>query len=250
VWAFVLLVVYGTLGWLGTGVTFFLCSRLPGEEPSCWLTNTGPVGRTYRYDRSSIVAVEVEKRAGTRAHPLPSFCLALVDPRGDERDIGCFERPEQAAAERDRLRRYLADSTRTLYRSETRASWIPYVMLTFAVAQFLAGAAVALAHAGRLRIRIDDANELEVIWTLFGIRRGKRHTHALDLVADARLQPGPVYTWLYRHPAPGARLAIALHGLRSAPATPYLPHVAALRRGVAELRELLGVASGEAGASD
>jgi hypothetical protein len=236
---FLLLVILGGAGWIGTGVTRLFCSRLPGETPRCWLTNTGPLGRTYSYDARAIGAVDVERKAGSKAHSAPRFCVELLDRIGSERDIGCYDRNDAANAERDRLERYLGDATVTLYQLETSRSVFAYVMLVFGVAQFLVIAGARFARAGKLRARIDHAaNELELTWTFLGLRRSARRTYPLDGVRDVRLELGPIYTWF---PEQGARLAVAFHGRRADPVTRYLPQVANLREGVAEIRAELGV---------
>jgi hypothetical protein len=233
------LILLGGTGWLSTGVTRLFCARLQGQEPICSLTDTGPLGGTYRYDSTSLGAVEVQQK--TVGKNSIRYCVFLLDRIGSEREVVCYRKREDANAERDRLVRYLGDPNRGIYQIETSDSVIAYVMLVVAVAQFFFFAGARLVHAGKVRVRVDDdSDELTVRWTFLGFPRS-RYRFALTDVVDVRLEGGNVYTWFYKHPEPGARLAVAFHGRRAEPVTRYLPQVQSLREGVAEIREVLGV---------
>jgi hypothetical protein len=190
--------------------------------------------------------VDVERRAESKVGSTPRFCLVLLDRRGGEHDVVCYERSGDASAERDRLSSYLGAANVAAYELEASKPGVATALLLLAVALFLLVSGSALAHAGKLQVRIDhESNELEVVWTLFGFRRARR-TFALDTVADVRTEPGPVSIRLYRPAQAGARLAFAMRGRRRAePVTHYLPQVTALRRAVDEIRGALGVVDPE-----
>jgi hypothetical protein len=212
------LLLVGAMLRVSTGTELSLeCRREPADVAACVRTEVVPFlgTREWRFLGSEITEVRAAYRPGSKRGSPGHWEVLLIDPRGGETRVATRSDEGDAVALRDRLDRFLRDSSVLGVHLSTQPEWWSPALIVGVGLAALALLASAFAAAGRIRIEVDVAQDaLRVTRTLFGIPLGGAE-HRLGDFRGVRVEAGEIrdrFRPARSRPAQGWRVALVRPG--------------------------------------